>query len=103
MHPDGRIDEILRQPEKENPKTLQPSAIVNPLRSMNHTITTPRFWHHHDHTDSSNRIVLLLELWRAAGMPGGQRLKASQKPGRIVLEVEPKARVEVVKRGQLKL
>ncbi|MBL9173973.1 MAG: AbrB/MazE/SpoVT family DNA-binding domain-containing protein [Verrucomicrobiales bacterium] len=53
--------------------------------------------------DGSNRIVLPLELRRAAGMPRGQRLKASATPGRIVLEVEPTARGKVAKRGKLKL
>lgn len=53
--------------------------------------------------DGSNRIVLPLELRRAAGMPRGQRLKASATPGRIVLEVGPTTRGEVVQRGKLKL
>jgi bifunctional DNA-binding transcriptional regulator/antitoxin component of YhaV-PrlF toxin-antitoxin module len=53
--------------------------------------------------DGSNRIVLPLELRRAAGVPRGQKLKASATPGRIVLEIEPAARGKVVKRGKLKL
>ncbi|HAB19875.1 MAG TPA: AbrB/MazE/SpoVT family DNA-binding domain-containing protein [Verrucomicrobiota bacterium] len=53
--------------------------------------------------DASNRIVLPLELRRAAGVPRGQRLKASATPGRIVLEVESAARGTLVKRGKLKL
>lgn len=53
--------------------------------------------------DGSNRIVLPLDLRRAAGVPCGQKLKASATPGRIVLEVEPPARGKVVKRGTLKV
>jgi hypothetical protein len=53
--------------------------------------------------DSSNRIVLSLDLRRAAGVPRGQKLKASATPGRIVLEVEPATQGKVVKRGKLKL
>jgi bifunctional DNA-binding transcriptional regulator/antitoxin component of YhaV-PrlF toxin-antitoxin module len=53
--------------------------------------------------DRSNRIVLPLDLRRAAGVPRGQRLKASATPGRIVLEVEAATRGKVVKRGKLKL
>lgn len=53
--------------------------------------------------DASNRIVLSRELRRAAGVPRGQKLKASATPGRIVLEVEPAAQGKVVKRGKLKL
>lgn len=53
--------------------------------------------------DRSNRIVLPRDLRRAAGVPRGQRLKASATPGRIVLEVEPSARGKVIKRGRLKL
>ena len=53
--------------------------------------------------DGSNRIVLPLDLRRAAGVPRGQKLKASATPGRIVLEVGPVAQGKVVKRGKLKL
>jgi bifunctional DNA-binding transcriptional regulator/antitoxin component of YhaV-PrlF toxin-antitoxin module len=53
--------------------------------------------------DGSNRIVLPLELRRAAGVPRGHRLKASATPGRIVLEMEPAAHGKVVNRGRLKL
>ncbi len=53
--------------------------------------------------DGSNRIVLPLELRRAAGVPRGQRLKASATPGRIVLELEADCQGRVVKRGKLKL
>lgn len=53
--------------------------------------------------DASNRIVLPLELRRAAGVPRGQRLKASATPGRIVLELEPVAQGRVVRRGRLKV
>ena len=53
--------------------------------------------------DGSNRIVLPLDLRRAAGVPRGQKLKASATPGRIVLEMEPAAQGKVVKRGKLKL
>jgi len=53
--------------------------------------------------DGSNRIVLPLELRRAAGVPRGQKLKASATPGRIVLEMEPASQGKVVKRGKLKL
>lgn len=53
--------------------------------------------------DASNRIVLPRELRRAAGIPRGQKLKASATPGRIVLEVEAAAHGKVVKRGKLKL
>ncbi|MBM3880378.1 MAG: AbrB/MazE/SpoVT family DNA-binding domain-containing protein [Verrucomicrobia bacterium] len=53
--------------------------------------------------DGSNRIVLPLELRRAAGVPRGQKLKASATPGRIVLEMEPVAQGKVVKRGKLKV
>ena len=52
--------------------------------------------------DPSNRIVLSRDLRRAAGIPRGQKLKASATPGRIILEVEP-SRGRVVKRGKLKL
>ncbi|MBX3732468.1 MAG: AbrB/MazE/SpoVT family DNA-binding domain-containing protein [Verrucomicrobiae bacterium] len=53
--------------------------------------------------DGSNRIVLPLDLRRAAGVPRGQKLKASATPGRIVLEMEPATQGRVVKRGKLKL
>jgi bifunctional DNA-binding transcriptional regulator/antitoxin component of YhaV-PrlF toxin-antitoxin module len=53
--------------------------------------------------DASNRIVLPRELRRAAGVPRGQKLRASATPGRIVLEVEPASRGKVIKRGKLKL
>jgi bifunctional DNA-binding transcriptional regulator/antitoxin component of YhaV-PrlF toxin-antitoxin module len=53
--------------------------------------------------DGSNRIVLPLELRRAAGVPRGQRLRASATPGRIVLELEAECQGRVVKRGKLKL
>jgi len=53
--------------------------------------------------DASNRIVLSRDLRRAAGIPRGQKLKASATPGRITLEVEAAARGKVVKRGKLKL
>lgn len=53
--------------------------------------------------DASNRIVLPRDLRRAAGVPRGQKLKASATPGRIILEMEPAARGKVVKRGKLKL
>jgi len=53
--------------------------------------------------DASNRIVLPRDLRRAAGVPRGQKLRASATPGRIVLEVEPAARGRVVKRGRLRL
>ena len=53
--------------------------------------------------DASNRIVLPRDLRRAAGVPRGQRLKASATPGRIVLEMEPATGGKVVRRGKLKL
>ena len=53
--------------------------------------------------DASNRIVLPRDLRRAAGVPRGQRLRASATPGRIVLEVEPATQGKIVKRGKLKL
>ena len=53
--------------------------------------------------DASNRIVLPRDLRRAAGVPRGQKLKASATPGRIVLEMEPTAQGKVVQRGKLKL
>jgi bifunctional DNA-binding transcriptional regulator/antitoxin component of YhaV-PrlF toxin-antitoxin module len=53
--------------------------------------------------DASNRVVLPRDLRQAAGIPRGQKLKASATPGRIVLELEATASGEVVKRGKLKL
>ena len=53
--------------------------------------------------DASNRIVLPRDLRRAAGVPRGQRLKASATPGRIVLEIEALPNGKIVKRGKLKL
>jgi hypothetical protein len=53
--------------------------------------------------DGSNRIALPRELRRAAGVPRGQKLKASAVPGRIVLEVTPATPGKVVKRGRWKL
>ena len=53
--------------------------------------------------DASNRIVLPLDLRRAAGVPRGQKLKASATPGRIVLEMEPASQGRVVRRGKIKL
>jgi hypothetical protein len=53
--------------------------------------------------DASNRVVLPRDLRRAAGLPRGQKLKASATPGRIVLEVEPLPHGKIVKRGRLKL
>jgi bifunctional DNA-binding transcriptional regulator/antitoxin component of YhaV-PrlF toxin-antitoxin module len=55
------------------------------------------------HLDASNRIVLPRDLRQAAGIPKGQRLKASATPGRIVLEVEPNLAGRVVKRGKIKV
>jgi hypothetical protein len=53
--------------------------------------------------DASNRIVLPRDLRRAAGVPRGQKLKASASPGRIVLEVEPATGGKIIRRGKLKL
>jgi hypothetical protein len=53
--------------------------------------------------DGSNRIVLPRELRRAAGVPRGQKFKASATPGRIVLEIQPVSHGKVIKRGKLKL
>ena len=53
--------------------------------------------------DASNLIVLPRDLRRAAGVPRGQKLKASATPGRIVLEIEPVVGGKVVKRGKLRL
>ena len=53
--------------------------------------------------DASSRIVLPRDMRRAAGVPRGQKLKASATPGRIVLEIEPAAGGKVIKRGKLKL
>jgi len=53
--------------------------------------------------DGSNRVVLPLDLRRAAGVPRGQKLKASATPGRIVLEMEPASQGRVIRRGKLKL
>jgi bifunctional DNA-binding transcriptional regulator/antitoxin component of YhaV-PrlF toxin-antitoxin module len=55
------------------------------------------------HLDASNRIVLPRDLRRAAGIPRGQKLRASATPGRIILEVESTTDGEVVQRGKLKL
>ena len=52
--------------------------------------------------DGSNRIVLSRDLRRAAGIPRGQKLKASATPGRVVLEVEPNPG-KVARRGRLKV
>ncbi|HMJ64904.1 MAG TPA: hypothetical protein VK615_06110 [Candidatus Binatia bacterium] len=53
--------------------------------------------------DKSNRVVLPRELRQAAGVPRGQKFKASATPGRIVLEIEAVSSGKVVKRGKLKL
>lgn len=53
--------------------------------------------------DASNRIVLPRDLRRAAGVPRGQKLKASATPGRIVLEIISVPNGKIVKRGKLKL
>jgi len=53
--------------------------------------------------DGSNRIVLPRDLRKAAGIPRGQKLRASATPGRIILEVEAAGRGQIVKRGKLKL
>ena len=53
--------------------------------------------------DASNRIVLPRDLRRAAGIPRGQKLRASATPGRITLEVESAGHGLVVKRGKLKV
>ena len=55
------------------------------------------------HLDASNRVVLPRDLRRAAGIPRGQKLRASATPGRIVLEMESVSSGRVVKRGKLKL
>ena len=52
--------------------------------------------------DASSRIVLPRDLRQIAGIPPGQKLRASAAPGRIVLEVEP-SRGKVIKRGKLKV
>jgi bifunctional DNA-binding transcriptional regulator/antitoxin component of YhaV-PrlF toxin-antitoxin module len=53
--------------------------------------------------DASNRIVLPRDLRRAAGIPRGQKLRASATPGRITLELEGAGHGRVVKRGKLKV
>jgi len=53
--------------------------------------------------DASNRIVLPLELRRAAGIPRRQKLRAFATPGRIVLEMAASNKGKIVKRGRLKL
>ena len=52
--------------------------------------------------DDSNRIVLSRELRRAAGFPRGQKLQASAKPGRIVLEIQANASGLTVKHAKIK-
>jgi bifunctional DNA-binding transcriptional regulator/antitoxin component of YhaV-PrlF toxin-antitoxin module len=52
--------------------------------------------------DRSSRIVLPRDLRQAAGIPPGQKLRASATPGRIILEVEPNVG-KIVKRGKLKV
>ena len=52
--------------------------------------------------DASSRIVLSRDLRRAAGIPPGQKLRASATPGRIILEIEPNPG-KIVRRGKLKL
>jgi hypothetical protein len=53
--------------------------------------------------DASNRIVLSMELRRAAGIQRRQKLLVSATPGRIVLEMEPYVSGHIVKRGKLKV
>ena len=53
--------------------------------------------------DASNRIVLSLELRRAAGIPRRQKLIVSATPGRIVLEMEANTSGRIIKRGKLKV
>lgn len=53
--------------------------------------------------DRWNRVFLPRDLRAAAGLVRAQKLQASATPGRIVLEVIPVARGEVVKRGALKV
>ena len=53
--------------------------------------------------DSSNRVVRPRDLRRAAGIPRGQKLRASATPGRIILELEAATQGKVVKRGKLRL
>jgi bifunctional DNA-binding transcriptional regulator/antitoxin component of YhaV-PrlF toxin-antitoxin module len=53
--------------------------------------------------DTSNRLVLPRELRRAAGISARQKFKASVTPGRIVLELPPSTRGQVINRGRLKL
>jgi hypothetical protein len=53
--------------------------------------------------DGSNRIVLVKDIRRAAGIPRRQKLKVSVTPGRIVLEVEANTQGKLAKRGKLKL
>jgi hypothetical protein len=53
--------------------------------------------------DRSNRLVLSRDLRRAAGIVGGQTLKASAVPGRIVLEAEPNRQGKIVRRGKLRV
>ena len=53
--------------------------------------------------DPSNRIVLSRDLRRAAGIPRGQLLKVSAKPGRIVLEIATESTGRVARRGKLKV
>jgi hypothetical protein len=53
--------------------------------------------------DSLNRLVLSRQLRQAAGIPRGQRLRASATPGRIVLEIPSPSSGRIVKRGKLKV
>jgi hypothetical protein len=52
--------------------------------------------------DKSNRFVLTQEVMRIMGVGSG-KLRMHVSPGRIVLEVAPASKGEVVKRGKLKV
>lgn len=51
--------------------------------------------------DKHNRIVLTRDIRQAAGIAPGEQLKLTASPGRIVLEVRPKAGGKLIKRGKL--
>lgn len=85
--------------QDNHPQTIIPRFMLENAPRPRHgpAVTTKVRLH------ASNRIVLPRDLRRAAGVPRGQKLKASATPGRIVLEMEPAAHGKVVKRGKLKL
>jgi hypothetical protein len=82
--------------------------VRRPIILQPRLVSVPQPWHDYGvntivRLDRSNRIVLSLDLRKAAGIPRGQKLNVSASPGRITLEVAPNPSGKIVRKGKLKV